>query len=191
MKIHTLEMSTRVAWRNWLETHHESETEIWLIYYKKGMGKTGVDYEASVEEALCFGWIDSLIKRIDDQRYARKFTPRKAQSQWSESNKQRIAKLLKAGLMTKAGLELLEAAKSSGNWHKTISKPEFSYEMPATFADALKKNARAANAFRDLPPSYQRQYLAWIEAAKRVETRDRRITESIRLLSQGRKLGLK
>lgn len=105
----TLHASNRDAWRAWLDRHHETEQEIWLVFYKKHTGKPGVSYEDAVEEALCFGWIDSIVRRIDDERYAQKFGPRKANSKWSESNKRRVRKMMEEGKMTAAGL-----AKISG-----------------------------------------------------------------------------
>ena len=111
-------LSTREEWRKWLQKHHQSATEIWLIYYKKHTGKPRVAYDEAVEEALCFGWIDSLIKRIDDETFCQKFTPRKDNSTWSDINKKRVLKLQKQGLMSAAGVKAVEAGKKSGEWHK-------------------------------------------------------------------------
>ena len=177
--------------RAWLKAKHDRETEVWLIYYKKETGQSCVEYRASVEEALCFGWIDSLIKRLDETKYARKFTPRKVRSQWSPSNKKRVAQLIKKELMTEQGLQKVKAAKKSGKWDNPAQKPELTFEMPSEFAEALRNNKRAEETFSMLSPTYQKQYLGWIEVAKRPETRERRIKESIRLLADGKKLGLK
>jgi uncharacterized protein YdeI (YjbR/CyaY-like superfamily) len=103
----TLLVTTRDEWRKWLVQHHRDYKEIWLIYYKKTSGKTGISYEESVEEALCFGWIDGAIKGIDQVTYAGRFTPRKAKSAWSDSNRERVARLLRDGRMTEAGLAVL------------------------------------------------------------------------------------
>ena len=187
----TLDVKNRADWRAWLAANHDEEAEIWLVYYKKGTGVTSIDYESSVEEALCYGWVDSIIKKIDDRKYVRKFTPRKDDSKWSPSNIKRVKKLLKEGLMTEYGLQKVEAAKGSGQWDDPAQRPELSYEMHPEFAQALKDNKRAKEAFENLAPTYQKQYLGWIEVAKRPETRQKRIEESIRLLADGQKLGLK
>ena len=189
MKI--VEAKDRAEWRAWLAAHHDQEAEVWLVYYKKGTGKESVGYEASVEEALCYGWIDSIIKKIDETKYARKFTPRKEDSKWSPSNKKRVEKLLKTGSMTKYGLQKVETAKQSGQWDAPDQRPKLAFEMPAEFAEVLKKNKKAQETFEKLAPSHQKQYLGWIEVAKRPETRQKRIVESIRLLAEGKKLGLK
>jgi uncharacterized protein YdeI (YjbR/CyaY-like superfamily) len=186
-----IEIKNRAAWRLWLEANHDREKEIWLVYYKKESGKPCVDYHASVEEALCYGWVDSLIKKLDETKYARKFTPRKASSQWSTSNKRRVGQLIKAGLMTEHGLQKVEAAKRSGKWDNPELKPRLTFEMPEEFAKALSENKQAIETFSTLAPTYQNQYLGWIEVAKRPETRERRIKESVRLLADGKKLGLR
>jgi uncharacterized protein YdeI (YjbR/CyaY-like superfamily) len=105
----TLLVDTRKAWRAWLARHHQAETEIWLISFKKGTGKRSLDYESAVEEALCYGWIDGQAKTIDAERYATRFTPRRPRSNWSESNRARVRDLLEAGKMTRAGLAILPA----------------------------------------------------------------------------------
>jgi uncharacterized protein YdeI (YjbR/CyaY-like superfamily) len=103
----TLLVSTRDEWREWLTQHHDQYREIWLVYYKKTSGKTGISYEEAVEEALCFGWIDGAIKGIDKETYAGRFTPRRAKSPWSDSNRERVARLLRDGRMTEAGIAVL------------------------------------------------------------------------------------
>ena len=187
----TVEAKNRTEWRTWLSKHHDKEIEIWLIYYKKGTGVESIDYNSSVEEALCYGWVDSLIKKIDDRKYARKFTPRKDDSKWSPSNIKRIKKLIKEGSMTEVGLQKVEAAKQSGKWNEPVQSPELSFEMHPEFAEALKKNTKAKETFDNLASTYQKQYLGWIEVAKRPMTRQKRIKESIRLLEKGERLGLK
>ncbi len=182
---------TNKEWVSWLEKHHLSEKELWLIYYKKHSGKPGITYEDSVRTALCYGWIDGLVKRIDDECYARKFTPRKAKSLWSESNKKRVTELLKEGKMTPAGLKLIEAAKQNGNWDKVITRPEIDLSMPPEFEQALNKHSKAAAYFNSLNDRHQKEYLMWIKMAKREETRDRRIKKSVEMLLEKQKLGLK
>jgi len=187
----TAEVKNRAEWRAWLAANYDKENEVWLVYYKKKTGKPFVAYDASVEEALCFGWVDSIIKKIDDTKYARKFTPRKENSKWSPSNIKRVLKLIEDGLMTKHGLKKVEAAKVSGNWDNPTQKPELTYKIPVEFVNELEKNKKAKETFDSMSPSYQKQYLGWIEVAKRSETKRKRINESIQLLSEGKKLGLK
>ena len=186
-----LYIKDRAEWRKWLSENHNKETEIWLIYYKKGTGKASIGYGASVEEALCFGWIDSIIKKMDEEKYVRKFTPRRDGSNWSVSNKKRVEKLLKKGLMTEHGMQMVEAAKRKGNWDKLEPKPKLRYEMLPEFTEALNKSEKAQETFDNLSTTNKKQYIGWIEIAKRPETRERRIAESINLLEQGKRLGLK
>ena len=187
----TIELTSRAEWRAWLAVNHDRESEVWLIYYKKGTGLPSIAYKDSLDEALCFGWVDSLIKKIDEEKYARKFTPRKDDSKWSMVNKQRVEKLIRDGLMTEHGLKKVEAAKRSGSWDNPGSKPRLDFKMPAEFAEALKNNPQAETTFNKLPPTYQKQYIGWIITAKRPETRQKRIAESIKLLAEGKKLGLR
>jgi uncharacterized protein YdeI (YjbR/CyaY-like superfamily) len=186
-----IEVKNRAEWRAWLASNHAKEVEVWLVSYKKKTGKTSVEYGVSVKEALCYGWIDSIIKKLDDTKYVRKFTPRKESSKWSPSNKKRVEQLIKDGLMTEHGLRKVEAAKRIGNWDNPMQKSELTFDMTAEFAEELKKNKRAKKTFEKLAPTYKKQYLGWIEIAKRPETREKRIIESIRLLAEGKKLGLK
>lgn len=187
----TIEVKSRAEWRAWLAANFDKETEVWLVYYKKKTGKTNVEYGASVEEALCFGWIDSIIKKLDDAKYTRKFTPRNVSSQWSLSNKKRVAHLIKMGSMTEHGLLKVNAAKLAGNWDKPAQKPELTFKMSEEFEEALKKDKKAEETFSKLSLTFQKQYLGWIEVAKRPGTREKRIRESIQLLAEGKKLGLK
>ena len=186
-----VEPKNRAEWRAWLAANHDKETEVWLVYYKKETCKATIEYEASVEEALCYGWVDSIIKKIDETKYARKFTPRKDDSKWSPSNKRRVEKLIREGLMTEYGLGKVEAAKQSGQWDAPDQRPKLTFEISAEFAEALSKNKSASETFENLAPSHQKQYLGWIETAKRLETREKRIKEAIQLLEKGEKLGLK
>jgi uncharacterized protein YdeI (YjbR/CyaY-like superfamily) len=185
----TIHMKDREEWRAWLSMHCDAEPEIWLLYFKDGTA--GVDYESSAEEALCFGWVDSIIKKIDEVSYARKFTPRKADSKWSPTNIARVEKSIREGRMTPRGMALVESAKKSGAWDNPTSKPVFDLTMPAEFEQALEANPAAHEAFEHLRSSHQKEYLLWIITAKRPETRERRIEESIRMLAEGKQLGLR
>ncbi|WP_346855859.1 YdeI/OmpD-associated family protein [uncultured Draconibacterium sp.] len=189
MKKHSF--SNTQEWEQWLQNFHSTESELWLVYYKKHTEKPCISYDDSVKTALCYGWIDGLVKRIDDECYARKFTPRNPKSLWSESNKKRVAELLKEGKMEPAGLKLIEAAKKNGNWEKVVQPPEIDTTLSAEFKSALSKNAEAKTFFESLAGNHKNQFNMWINLAKRIETKQKRIRESIRLLESKQKLGLK
>lgn len=176
-------------WREWLKNNYDGESEVWLVFYKGGKQPT-IDYESAVEEALCYGWIDSIIKKIDDEKYVRKFTPRKDVSKWSESNKKRIARLIKSNRITTIGLAKVNRAKKNGCWYKS-DIPDISSEILQEFQSALNKNGKAKETFKKLAPSYQKQFAGWISSAKQEATREKRIRESIELLEKGCKLGMK
>jgi uncharacterized protein YdeI (YjbR/CyaY-like superfamily) len=187
----TIDVKTRTEWRKWLSENHLNEGEIWLVYYKKETGIPSIAYKDSLDEALCFGWVDSLIRKIDEKRYARKFTPRKDNSKWSVVNKQRVEQLIQDDLMTEHGLRKVEAAKRSGSWDAPVQKPKLDLTMPEAFASALKNNPTAEEEYNKLAPSHQKEYLVWIITAKRQATKEKRIAEAISLLAEGRKLGLR
>jgi uncharacterized protein YdeI (YjbR/CyaY-like superfamily) len=180
----TFDARSAAGWRRWLETHHESESEVWLVFYRRHTGRPSIAYADALDEALCFGWIDSLIRRLDDARYARKFTPRKATSTWSASNRERYAQLRSAGRMAPAGLRRPPTARSS-------ERPPAPATLPRYIREALGKRPPARKAFESLAPSHKRTYVGWIDSAKRVETKLRRLRQAIELLSAGKKLGLK
>jgi len=188
--IKQLYVADREQWRDWLSKNHAVKAGIWLIFYKKETSKPTIEYEAAVEEALCFGWIDSIIKKIDGEKYARKFTPRSDKSNWSALNKRRVNKMIKEGRMTKIGLAKIEKAKKTGLWEKD-GWPQISLDIPPEFAKALARNKKAKENFDNLAPTYRKHYIGWISVAKRPETKKRRIEESIALLEKGQKLGLK
>jgi uncharacterized protein YdeI (YjbR/CyaY-like superfamily) len=155
-----------------------------MIFHKAHTGVKSIPYEHFVHEALCFGWIDSLVKRLDDDRFAIKATPRKAASKWSDINRRRWAQLKTAGLLTPAGL----AAAPTENTYP--AKPDIP-ELPGYIAKAIKSNPAAWTFFQTLPRRERRNFVVWIHIAKRPETRERRIRESVALLATGKKLGLK
>lgn len=185
-----LYFKTSDDWRKWLKSNHDKENEVWLIFFRKEVGKPSIEYESAVEEALCFGWIDSIIKKIDKEKYVRKFTPRKDRSKWSELNKERVARLIKNNRMTEIGLVKVEIAKSDGQWDKP-DRPNIQFDIPNKFQTTLNQNRKAKENFDQLAPTYQKQYIGWIVIAKGQETKERRIRESIELLEKGEKLGLK
>jgi uncharacterized protein YdeI (YjbR/CyaY-like superfamily) len=188
--MNTLYISNRAGWRKWLKKNHDKTKDVWLVYYKRHTKKPSVPYDDSVEEALCFGWIDGIIKRIDDERYARKFTPRTNITKWSLSNKKRLTRMIRQGKMTKIGLDKVDEETLN---KKDSDVPEHRKKIiiPRYLKHALIGNNIAWNNFNNLAPSHKRNYLGWITAAKKDETRQRRIQEAIGLLKENRKLGLK
>jgi len=185
-----LYISNRKDWRKWLKENHNTVREVWLIYYKKHTCKPRIPYDDAVEEALCFGWIDSTVKRIDDEKYCQKFTPRNLKSIWSEHNKKRVAKMIKEGKMTKHGLVKVKAAKKNGEWYKTAEAVK-AFAMPSELTKLLSGNKKAGEFFSELSPSHKKQYIGWIASAKKVETRKKRAEEAITLLKKRQKLGMK
>ncbi len=173
---------TRVAWRNWLEAHHASATGVWLISFKKATGKARFQYEEAVEEALCFGWIDSKPRKLDEDRSMLWFAPRKAKTGWSRPNKERVARMVQQGLMAPAGLAKVTAAKADGSWSALDAVEDL--EIPADLEIALAALPRAAENFDSFPRSAKRGILEWIANAKRAETRQARVAETARLASQ-------
>jgi uncharacterized protein YdeI (YjbR/CyaY-like superfamily) len=187
----TIYIPERNEWRKWLEDYGDTIDEIWLIFYKKHTGKPSLAYNDAVEEALCFGWIDSLIKRVDDEIYIQKFTPRKPRSTWSVSNVKRVKKLVAEGKMTEKGMELYTYAKEKGILPDDSQEKNKVLFIPDYVHEALEDNPIAKSHFQQLAPSYKRHYVGWIIAGKKEETRIRRLKEAIRLLEQGRALGMK
>jgi uncharacterized protein YdeI (YjbR/CyaY-like superfamily) len=181
----------RELWRKWLEKNHDKKKEIWLVYYKKGSGKKSILYEEAVEEALCFGWIDSTVKSIDEFRYMQKYTPRKEKSVWSTLNKKRIKKLIQEKRITEHGLKKIDIAKKNGSWKKldNIERPDTS-TIPIELKSALSKDKDAQQKFLSLPPSQKKLYLWWIISAKKSETKTRRISETINRVKKGIRAGM-
>lgn len=182
----------RTAWRNWLEKNHTKSEGIWLIYYKKTSGKRRLEYNDAVEEALCFGWIDSTSRPIDDKKYMQRFTPRKPKSGWSSLNKQRVQRMIDQGLMTPAGLEKIEIAKKNASWESLdkIYSPIDQLEIPDELAKAFSKNRKAKSNFENFAPFTKRQFLYWINAAKRDETRKARIKHAFLMCAANKKPGI-
>ena len=184
--------STRDEWREWLSRNHGAKKEIWLIYYKKQTGRRSISYDDSVEEALCFGWVDSIIKKIDDEKFARKFSRRTSKSRWSEANKKRVDKMIKEGKMTEIGFTRISEAKVSGKWFEVSPVARYKKLVtPAYIKDALAANEKASANFNNLAESYKRNFVAWIDSAKKQETRSKRLAEAIGLLERNQKLGMK
>lgn len=174
---------SRSAWRAWLAENHTTSSGVWLILHKKNSPEPGVGYADAVEEALCFGWIDSLTKTLDETRYRQVFTPRKPRSVWSPSNKERVARLIEQGLMTPAGLATIEVAKANGAWTSCDAVAELT--VPADLVAALAANPTAEQYWHGFSASARKGILHWISSAKRPETRAKRIARTVELAEQG------
>lgn len=169
----------RQAWRNWLQKNHATKQSVWLIMYKKSSGKPTILYNEVVEEALCFGWIDSVPRKRDAESSFLYISVRKAKSGWSALNKTRIEKLLRENKMAAAGLQKIEAAKKDGSW-SALDKIE-ALEMPAALQKALTRNKKALAHFNGFPSSVRKQLFLWVESAKTPVTKEKRITEIVTL----------
>ncbi len=180
---------SREEWRKWLEYHHEKSDGIWLVYYKKNTKIPTISYTEAVEEALCFGWIDSKVQTIDEFRYRQIFTPRKPRSVWSELNKQRVELMIEAGQMNPAGLVKIEAAKKNGQWEKSYNRKDPA-GLPDDLKTALLQNPQAYENFNRFSKSSQNTYIYYISAAKRAETRENRIVKVVDLSSKNKKPGM-
>jgi len=174
----------RKTWRSWLSKHHAKAPGVWLVYYKKESGKPRVAYADAVEEALCFGWIDSTMRPLDEERYMQLFTPRKPKSEWSKLNKTRVEQLIKNGLMTPAGLEKINISKANGHWEK-IDHVE-ALTVPSDLAKQLGKSKKATAYFDTLKTTNKKYLLHWLNNAKRVETRAKRVEEIMAALKEQR-----
>ncbi len=172
-----VEARDRKKWRAWLEKNHARSPGVWLVFYKKASGKPTVRYDEAVEEALCFGWIDSLMQPVDEARYRQLFTPRKPKSRWSKANKERVAHMVAAGFMTEVGLDKIRVAKKDGTWAH-MEAPD-SLTVPRDLREALNADKRAKESFERMPQGRKRQLLGWIHDAKRSETRERRIAQVV------------
>jgi uncharacterized protein YdeI (YjbR/CyaY-like superfamily) len=173
---------TRAEWRAWLEQNYSRTQGVWFIAYKKATGKPRVEYEESVEEALCFGWIDSKANKLDEERSMQWFAPRKAGSGWSRPNKERVERMIAAGLMAPAGLAKIEAAKADGSWYALDAVEAL--EIPPDLETALGSYSAARQNFDGFPRSVKRAILEWIVHAKRPETRAKRVEETARLAQE-------
>jgi uncharacterized protein YdeI (YjbR/CyaY-like superfamily) len=173
-----LYVTNRDEWRNWLEEHYQSEREIWLVFYRKHTGKPRIPYNDAVEEALCFGWIDSTVKRRDEERYAQRFSPRKRRSKFSQTNKERLKKLIELGKVLPKVLATLE----------DVDLDDFEY--PADIMAAIRENEQAWENFQRFSGSYQRIRIAYIDGARnRPGEHEKRLQHLIRKTAQGKQFG--
>ena len=176
---------SRQEWRGWLAENHDKFEGIWFVYYKKPTGKPRVSYDEAVEEALCFGWIDSLPRKVDEERSKLLFTPRKAKSVWSKLNKERIEKLIENGLMTEIGLRKIEAAKKDGSWDALNASDNL--EISEDLQKAFSEKRAAAENFSAFPASVKKAILYWINSAKRIETRKTRIEKTVSMAARNKR----
>lgn len=176
---------SRAEWRAWLRENQDKSAGVWLVYNKKASGKLTVTYAEAVEEALCFGWIDSLPRKLNDERSQLLFTPRKLRSGWSKLNKTRIEKLIKENLMTDIGLAKIAAAKKDGSWEK-LDKIE-NLEIPQDLVKALAANKTANNNFDAFAASVKKAILTWIDSAQREATRQNRINKTIEMAADNKR----
>jgi len=175
----TLYVTHRKDWRAWLRRNHAETREIWLIYYKKHSGRPRLPYNHAVEEALCYGWIDSTVKRIDKDRTAQRFSPRRPRSFLSETNKERVRRLIKSKKMTRIGLRKIQPQMDEKYTH-----------APDIIA-ALKRDAKTWRHFRSFPESYQRIRVGWIDAARRrPEIFQQRLRYFLRMTAQNKRFGM-
>jgi len=176
---------TRKEWRKWLAKNHDKSPGIWFVYYKKHTGKPVVSVADAVEEALCFGWIDSLQRRLDDERTKLVFTPRKPKSVWSRINKERIERMIASGAMAEAGLAKIEQAKANGSWNALDDSDNLN--VPKDLSAALKKSKPASKNFNGFSDSAKRMILYWLGTAKREETRIARVEKIVSMASIGKR----
>ena len=169
----------RAEWRRWLQRNHDKSSEIWILTYKRHTGRQCLSYEDALEEAIRYGWIDSRMRRIDDEKHTWRFAPRKLNSIWSQGNRKRAEELIRKGRMAAPGMAKVDAAKKSGEWDRAYapSKPP---RMPTDLRDALMKDGLAWRNFQGFAKSYRTTYLHWVLAAKREDTRRKRIREVVR-----------
>jgi uncharacterized protein YdeI (YjbR/CyaY-like superfamily) len=184
----TVRVATRRGWRAWLRRNHTRLDEVWLLSYKRATGRAAIATDDAIEEALCFGWIDSTVTRIDDDTFARKFSRRRPGSEWSELNKRRVRKLVEQGKMTPAGLAAFEAPS-----RKTarIAPRDAPLDPPGDLARAIARHKRACENYARFPPSAKRLYHSWVLNAKRRDTRARRIAEAVQRIANNEKTLLK
>lgn len=183
-QLETIYAKDRREWRAWLEKNYNNSIGVWLIYYKVKSNLPSIKYTEAVKEALCFGWIDSKVKSLDEERYMQIFTPRQPKSVWSKLNKQYIEELLAQDLMTEAGIKKIEAAKKDGSW--TLLDAIEALIIPQDLMQALEANETANRYFQAFSNSNKKSILFWIDSAKRPETRLKRIEQTINLVAENK-----
>jgi len=183
----TIYAKDRQEWRRWLEQNYAVEKEVGLIYYKKASEKQSITYMESVEEAICFGWIDGIKKRVDVDSYSHRFTPRRKNSKWSQLNISIAQRMIEQKRMTKSGLEAYQQRKE----YERDQEPIATQTLNAELEQILKRNPKAWENFQNLAQGYRKQYILWLNSAKKETTQQKRMQEAIALLEQNKKLGMK
>ncbi len=181
-----LDFTSAEAWRRWLAENHVRKEGVWLVQYKARTGKPAIPYEAAICEALCFGWVDSTYRRLDDERGMLWWSPRRKGSMWARSNRERVARLESEGRMTDAGRSAIEAAMADGSW--SILESVEALTVPGDLAAAFAARPGTIERWDAFSPSAKRAYLLWIVSAKRPDTRARRVTETAARVASGRRL---
>lgn len=178
--------TTPSEFREWLGKNHSTQTEIWVGFWKKASGKTGMTYDQALDEALCFGWIDGLVNKYDELSYAQRFSPRRSKSVWSKINTQHIERLIKEGKMMPSGLLKIEEAKADGRWQRAYDSPA-NTKMPDDFLKELKKHKTAEEFFKTLNKTNTYHIAFQLQNAKTEQTRKRRIDKLIQQLEKREK----
>ncbi|MBN2893416.1 MAG: YdeI/OmpD-associated family protein [Bacteroidales bacterium] len=184
-----IHFKNREEFRIWLNENFNKSDGIWMLYYKKHTQTENISYDEAVEEAICFGWIDSIVKRIDEETYLRKFTPRYNFKNWSDTNKLRAIKMIKLGRMTDAGLKKIDTEQDEQKLNVDKEKAK-TFEIPDYIINEFGENQPALENFQNLSLSCKKEYIGWIISAKRPETLKKRINKTIELLKENKKLGL-
>jgi uncharacterized protein YdeI (YjbR/CyaY-like superfamily) len=177
----TLYVTTRAEWRAWLAKNGETCREIWLVYYKKGSDKTRIPYGDAVEEAICFGWIDGKIMRLDEDRFAQRFSKRRPESRWSSLNIRRAEKMIAEGKMTESGRKVFRP-------ERRFDASMFPTALPKRLEEEFKAKRAAWNNFKEFPPSYRRMTIAWVASAKKEETQAKRLNQLIKFSSRKQRI---
>ena len=178
-----IQVADRESWRVWLQRNHAIEKEAWLIILKKHAATPGITYEEALEEALCFGWIDGLLRSTGGETFSLRFSPRRWRSIWSEGNKQRAELLIDQGRMTEAGMAAIRTAKENGEWDKAAQRENTSI-LPPDLEEVLQADRVARSNWDHLAPSHKKQYIYWITSARTQETRQQRIRGTVRLAAE-------
>ena len=174
-----LYVTSRKEWRSWLAKNHDRKKEIWLVFYRKDSGKRRLPYNAAVEEALCYGWIDSIVRRVDDESFAQRFSPRRSGTKWSAMNKERLRRLIEKGKVTKAGMAAAEGALQTDD------------RVAPDIVEALERDPVAWKNFRSFPASYRRIRIGWIEAARdRPDVFEQRLKYFVKMTAQNKRYGM-
>jgi uncharacterized protein YdeI (YjbR/CyaY-like superfamily) len=184
---HPLIFHHQLAWREWLAEHHASHKDAWLVIRKRHTAGPGIFLDEAVEEALCFGWIDGLAKSAEVDFYFLRFSPRKVGSEWAISNQLRVERLIAEGRMTEAGLVKVREAQESGEWQAAIQR-EDTENLPDDLRQALEADSLAQAGFERLPASQKKQYLYWIASARTVQTRQKRIRQTVENVARDKRL---